>query len=264
MELTLDGKVILITGAASGIGRACAMAFAAEGARLGLIDRESAALATLVVELGADTGTTEVHAVTADVTDEPGFAAAIDAIAEYFGQGEKGGAGRIDGVVGCAGVSGPFGQDVADIALAEWNAVFAVNAGGQFLLVKAAVPHLRRSSAPTVVFIASDSGFVAAPGMVPYCSSKGAVVQLTKALSVDLAGYGIRVNCVCPSIVDTPMSRVDLGRETTGFAGVDYPVQTPDDVANHVLYLSSQRSRPINGVALLSDFGYAARSSFPA
>ena len=148
------------------------------------------------------------------------------------------------------------------ISLEAWNAVLAVNVTGPFLAVKHALEYLRRAEHPAIVLMGSDSGFVAAPGMVPYNASKGAVVQLTRALATDLASDGIRVNCVCPSIVDTPMARRDL--DVGDFTRVDYPVQSPEEVARHVLYLCSAVSRPVNGTTLVSDFGYLARSSFPA
>lgn len=239
MQLDLAGVPVVITGAASGIGRACALAFAAEGARVGVIDRSPVDLPGIV-------------SAVADVTDEPALASAVDILA-----GELGG---IAILVACAGTSGPFGQDVADISLDDWNRVLAVNVTGQFLLVKHALPHLRRAASAAIVLMGSDSGFVAAPGMVPYNASKGAVVQLTRALSVDLAP--IRVTCVCPSIVDTPLARADLGLPS--FEGVDYPVQSAEDVARSVLYLASPATRAVNGTTLVSDFGYLARSSFPA
>lgn len=257
MDLALGGRVALISGAASGIGRASARAFAAEGARVALLDRDAAALADLRDELSAAGAV--ASAFVCDVTDETAVGRAVAAAAAQFGS--------LDHVVSCAGISGPFGADLAEISLADWNAVFAVNVGGAFLLVRAALPWLRAAEAATIVLLASDSAVVAAPGMVPYCASKGALVQLATALAVEFAterGGGIRVNALCPSIVDTPLSRGDLGLEVQGFADVDYPVQSADEVAQHVLYLSSVRSRPVNGVALLSDFGYAARSSFPA
>jgi dihydroanticapsin dehydrogenase len=111
--------------------------------------------------------------------------------------------------------------------------------------------------------VGSDSGFVAVPGMLAYNASKGALVQLTRALSYELFDeHGIRVNSVCPSIVDTPMARRGLGVES--FQDAAYPVNSPDDVARTVLFLSAPESRSLNGLNLLMDFGYTARSSFPA
>lgn len=255
MELQLAGRSVLVTGAASGIGRACALAFAAEGAAVALLDRDARGLASVERELRAS-GAGAVVAVPVDVTDEESVSAAVAAAATALG--------TVDAVVTCAGISGPFGSPVDEIALADWNAVLAVNVTGPFLVVKHVLRHLRQADSPAIVLLASDSSFVAAPGMVPYNASKGAVLQLMRALSVDLAADGVRVNAVCPSIVDTPMARADLGVEPGGFASADFPVQSPDEVARHVLYLASPASRPVNGHALVSDFGYLARSSFPA
>jgi len=254
MELQLDGRGVLVTGAASGIGRACALAFAAEGARVALLDRDARGLASAEAELRAS-GAAAV-AIQVDVTDEASVSSAVTAASTALG--------TVDAVIACAGISGPFGSPVDEIALADWNAVLAVNVTGPFLIVKHALPHLRSAEAPSIVLLASDSSFVAAPGMVPYNASKGAVLQLMRALSVDLAADGVRVNAVCPSIVDTPMARADLGVQPGGFADAEFPVQSPAEVARHVLYLASPVSRPVNGHALVSDFGYLARSSFPA
>ena len=166
-------------------------------------------------------------------------------------------------MVSCAGISGPVGTLLPDVTLAEWSEVLQVNLTGAFLVLRAAVVPLRRSPAASVVVVASDSAFVAAPGMVPYGASKAAVLQLARAAAVDLAPDGIRVNAVCPSIVDTAMSRGDLGLDA-GFAAQPYPVQTADDVAAQIAFLASPVSRGVNATALVSDFGYSARSTFPA
>ncbi|WGW11850.1 SDR family oxidoreductase [Saxibacter everestensis] len=253
MELGLAGKAALITGAVSGIGRACAYALAGEGVRLGLIDRDEDAGRLLESELGACVPT---RFVAADVTDEVAFSAAIGEIATGFG--------GLDAAVGCAGVSGQFGRDVDDVSAAEFNQVLHVNLTGQFILARESARHLRFSGSPSLVFLGSDSSFVAAPRMLAYNASKGGLLQLTRALAVDLAGDGIRVNCVCPSIVDTPLARDDLMISSEELRRQDYPVQSPEQVANHVLYLVSPASYPVNGTSLVSDFGYLARSSFPA
>lgn len=248
MDLRLDGTTALITGAASGIGRATALALAAEGVRVALLDRDGAALAEVAG------GCADAVVLVADVTDEIQVAAAVDKAVDALG--------ALDAVVCCAGVSGPMGSPIDEISLAEWNAVFAVNVTGAFLVVSSALPALRGAGAASVVLIASDSAFIASEGMVPYCASKAALVQFGRALSVDLADDGIRVNMVAPSIVDTPMSRGDLGDEP--FAAPSFPVQTADEVASHAVYLVSPRSRAINGTTIVSDFGYSARSGFPA
>ncbi|WP_370950065.1 SDR family NAD(P)-dependent oxidoreductase [Amycolatopsis sp. cg5] len=237
MRLDLAGKAVLVTGAASGIGLACVRAFQAEGAHVGALDLERVP--------GHD-----VLSVRTDVTDERSVAAAVGAVAERFG--------GLDVVVGCAGISGPVGTQVTETSAADFAAVLAVNVTGQFLVVKHAAPWLT-SARGSVVLLASDSAFTSAPGMVPYCASKGAVVAMTRALAVDLPG--VRVNCVCPSVVDTPMSRGDLGDVLDD---PDFPVQAPEDVAAHVLYLASARSRTLNGQAVLADYGVSARSGFPA
>lgn len=255
MNLHLAGRTVMITGAASGIGQACAWAFAHEGSRLALLDIDAAAGQNLAAELRAELGA-EVAFVAADVASEPEVTAAVNSVAARFGS--------LDVLIGCAGISGPFGAGLSDISVSAWDAVMAVNVRGPFLLVKHAYPHLAAAEFPAIVFLASDSSFVAAPGMVPYNASKGAVLQLTRALSVELADDRIRVNCVCPSVVDTPMSRQDLGLSATGFSEVGFPVQTPHQVASTVLYLASPVSMPVNGTSVVSDFGYLARSAFPA
>jgi dihydroanticapsin dehydrogenase len=254
MDMRMQGRRVLVTGAAGGIGRAAAHAFAAEGARVAVTDRDAVALADLAAELRAAGVEASCHP--ADVTVEAEIAAAVDAAATELG--------GLDVVVACAGISGPVGTMLADTPTAAWDAVFDVNVRGMFLVLRAAIPVLQAVGGGDVVVVASDSALVSAPGMAAYCASKAAVLQLARAAAVELAGDGIRVNAVCPSIVDTPMSRGDLGIDASGFSDAAYPVQTADEVAAQLVFLASPVSRPVNGAALVSDFGYSARSSFPA
>lgn len=248
MELQLQGRTALVTGAAGGIGRAVAQALAAEGVRVALLDRSAEGLAETAASCPGSVP------VVADVTDEAAVGAAVsDAVAAL---------GVLHTVVCCAGISGPVGSGIEGISLAEWQAVFAVNVTGAFLVLRAALPALREAPAASVVLVASDSAFVASAGMAPYCASKAALVQFGRALSVDLAGDDVRVTTVSPSIVDTPMSRGDLG--DAAFAAPAFPVQTAEEIAAHVTYLASPRARAVNGSGILSDFGYSARSGFPA
>ncbi|VXB19901.1 Dehydrogenase [Microbacterium sp. 8M] len=248
MELRLSGRTALITGAGGGIGRAVAQALTAEGVRVALLDRDAEALrATAALCAGS-------LPLVADVTHEDAVADAVaHAVAEL---------GALHTVICCAGISGPVGSGIEATSLAEWQAVFAVNVTSAFLVLRAALPALRDAPAASVVLVASDSAVVASPGMAPYCASKAALVQFGRALSVDLAGDDVRVTTVSPSVVDTPMSRGDLG--DAAFAAPEFPVQTAEEVAAHVVYLASPRARAINGSGILSDFGYSARSGFPA
>lgn len=253
MDLHLTGTTALVTGAASGIGRATALALAAEGVRVALLDRDASALEQTAAAVRAQ-GSADVLPFVVDLTDEEDVQRTVDAaIAEL---------GHLNAVVCCAGISGPVGRGIEQTALAEWNAVFAVNVTAAFLVLRQALPALRAAASASVVLLSSDSAFVASPGMAPYAASKAALVQFARALSVDLAGTGIRVNTVAPSIVDTPMSRGDLG--AAAFDAPAFPVQSADEVAAHVVYLVSPRSRAVSGTTLLSDFGFSARSGFPA
>ncbi|SNS23621.1 NAD(P)-dependent dehydrogenase, short-chain alcohol dehydrogenase family [Geodermatophilus saharensis] len=249
MDLHLTNRVALVTGGASGIGRACVDALLAEGARVAVLDRS--ADGETVVD-GLRQRGLPVEFVQADVTVEAEVADAVARTVDSFG--------RLDTVLGCAGVSGPVGTLAADVSERDWDRVMAVNVKGNFLVAKHSIPRLAGSDVGTMVFIASDSALVGFEGMTPYCTSKGAVLQLTRALSVDHPG--IRVNCLCPGVVDTPMSRADLGRPQ-GFAGVGLPVMQPEQIAAHAAFLASPVSAPINGSPIVSDFGYVARSALP-
>lgn len=248
MDLELQGTVAIITGGASGIGRACAEAFSAEGANVAILDRaeDGEAVADALRAGGAEAIFIEV-----DLTDERTVASAVaDVATRWTG---------IDTVVGCAGISGRVGTSLAETAVADWDAVMAVNVRGNFLVAKHSIPFLQQSAVGSVVLVASDAALAAFEGMGAYSTSKAAVAMLAKAIAVDHPS--VRANAICPGIVDTPMSRVDLGRERVGFEGSGLPVMSASRLAQHVLFLGSPVSAPINATTVVSDFGYLARSA---
>ncbi|TKC88675.1 SDR family oxidoreductase [Trinickia terrae] len=250
MDLGLAGKTLVVTGGASGIGKACVEAALAEGARVAVLDANTAQGRALASEhSGAG-----LLFLPADVSGERSVAAAIDAVAARFG--------GIDALIASAGISGPVGKPVTAIAQDEWDRVMAVNVRGVFLCAKHALPHLEARPGAAIVLVASDSSLFASAGMSAYCASKAAALMLAKGLSVDHPS--VRVNSVCPSVVDTPMSRRDLGLDARGFAGTGIPAIAPAEVARHVLFYASPASAPANGTAAVLDFGYAVRSGFPA
>lgn len=246
---------VVITGGASGIGLATAQAFLDEGARVGIISRSRQSLDTALQGPLSKYPDGRCHGIVADVADDVAMA---DAFKEFDGRLQG-----INTVVASAGVEGEMGNAVQDVTSQDFLRVLEVNVLGVFHAVKHALPFLTEGQQPSITIIGSDSGFVAVPGMLAYNASKGALVQLTRALSFELfESHGIRVNSVCPSIVDTPMARRGVGVES--FDDAEYPVNTPHDIARTVLFLSGEGSRAINGANILSDFGYSARSSFPA
>lgn len=255
MDLHLSRLRAVITGGTSGIGFATAEALAAEGASVGIISRSAGHVAEAVERLQGLHPAATIVGVAGDVADEDSIGAAVRTLGDQLG--------GIDVIVNSAGIAGELGGAPDSIPGAEFLEVQRVNVVGSYLAVKAALPYLKEGDTPSILLIGSDSGFVTAPGMLAYNASKGAIVQLTRALAVELHGpFGIRVNSVCPSIVDTPLARDGMGVES--FADVDYPVNAPEDIAWLVLSLISPRSRSVNGASLLADFGYHAQSSFPA
>ncbi|WP_225915544.1 MULTISPECIES: SDR family NAD(P)-dependent oxidoreductase [Pseudomonas] len=245
----LSGRVVLVTGGASGIGLACVRAMVDEGAKVLIADRNVVG-AKIAGKLSQ-----EGHAVAffqADITSETDIQNAVVYAESIFGQ--------LDSLIGCAGISGPVGSTSIEITADDWDRVMAINVRGNFLAAKHSLHLLSKSEIGSIVFLASDSALVAVEGMVPYCASKGAVLMLTKALSIDHPT--VRINCLCPGVVDTPMSRADLGRPD-GFEGTGLPVMQAEQLARHVVFLASPVSAPINGTSVVADFGYLARSALP-
>jgi NAD(P)-dependent dehydrogenase (short-subunit alcohol dehydrogenase family) len=231
----LQGRRILITGAASGIGQRTAELFAGEGAALTLLDCDRKRLASVARETG---GT----AVEADVTQEPSVTHAVEKGASAMG--------GIDGVVNAAGIV--IHGSVLDVGLADWKLVLDVNLTGTYIVVRCCLPWLAKAPFATIVNIASGQGLLPNnPGMTAYAASKGGVVNLTRALAAELAP-SIRVNSVCPGMVDTPMTaglERDLDRYALG------RIAEPLEIAQAILFLTSTESSFVTGAALAVDGG---------
>ena len=236
MDLGLQGKVVAVTGGASGIGRATAHAFAEEGALVTVLDRDPEALARLAQEL-AGIETREL-----DVTAADDVAAAFDAIAEREG--------RIDVAVNNAGIT--RGLDwLHDVAEDDWDAVLSVNLKGVWLCMRAELRHMYAQGAGVIVNTASAAGLVGTPGVAHYTASKWGVLGLTKSAALEYAPLGIRINAVAPGTVDTPMGGAFAeARRTDPFADAlvrqPHPLQQgiarPEQIADAILYLAGDRS----------------------
>jgi NAD(P)-dependent dehydrogenase (short-subunit alcohol dehydrogenase family) len=172
--------------------------------------------------------------------------------------------GGLDVVVSAAGVSGR--GSAADLDVEEWDRVLEINARGLFLVAKHAIPHLRRAGAGTIVNIASQLGLVAAPDAVAYCASKGAAIQLTRAMAIDLAGDNITVNAVCPGPTDTPMLRSyfeasgDREAERRAFEKMMLTGRfvAAEEIAEAVFNLAHPLARSTTGATIVVDGGYVA------
>ncbi len=253
-----NGRVALVTGGASGIGLAIAERFAEEGARVAILDRENEAGESASSKIRSFGGICEfIHA---DVSEESDAVHAINQTAERF-QG-------IDHVVNNAGIV--LVKGIEECTAEEWDHVLAVNLKSVFLTVKYALRWLRRSSQPSVVNIGSVSSFIGQQGTPAYVASKGGVLLLSKALALDLAPHGIRVNCVCPGITDTPMFRFHVNttpdpeqtlRQRFNRVPLRRPL-APREIADSVLYLAGAESSGVTGTSLVVDAGYTAAAEW--
>jgi meso-butanediol dehydrogenase / (S,S)-butanediol dehydrogenase / diacetyl reductase len=235
-----EGLVALVTGAASGLGRATASRLAAEGARVAGLDLHPSGAA------GLD--------LVADVSDEDAVAEAVRRTVSW--------AGRLDVVVNAAGVAS-FGHSTT-VTVAEWQRLLAVNLTGPFLVTRAALPHLIESRG-AVVNVASLAGVRGWRYGAAYSASKGGLVALTRSLAVEYARAGVRICCVCPGSIDTPMRRsiapvpdADPELLARGRALVDPPVATAEEIAAAIAYLGSPEARFATGAVLRLDGGAGA------
>lgn len=240
----LAGRRIIVVGGASGIGRATAVMFAHEGAAVAVLDRSAGAAARVADEVGG-------RATTVDVADPASVDAAVQEAVSWLS--------GVDGVVNSAAVLASGG--IADTTPEEFSRTLAVNLTGIFLVVRAALPHLRQARGATVVNIGSGVGLQpAGPGTLAYVASKGGVIAMSKSMAAELAP-DIRVNVVCPGLVETAMTAPFL-RTASGAVRPELVARysmrrpaSPDEIAAAILFLTSAESSFVTGIALPVDGG---------
>jgi NAD(P)-dependent dehydrogenase (short-subunit alcohol dehydrogenase family) len=249
----LTGKVAVITGAASGIGRAAAELFAREGAVIVAADMDDAAGQALADDLGAkDCTCAFVHA---DVSRDADVQAMIHvALAEY---------GRLDVLFNNAGIEGEQAP-TADATLENFDRVTSINLRGVFLGCKYGIGAMLRTGGGSIVNNASVAGLVGFAGIPAYCAAKGGVVQLTRTAALEYATQGVRVNCLCPGVIDTPMVQRFTHDNEQAKAQMEQlePVGrmgSPREVAELALFLASDRSSFLTGAVIPVDGGFVAR-----
>jgi NAD(P)-dependent dehydrogenase (short-subunit alcohol dehydrogenase family) len=247
----VDGKRILITGGASGIGAACARLFADEGASLAVLDRAEES-GRLVVE-GIRRGGARAEFFACDVSQAGECRRAVDEASGFLG--------GLDVVFHGAGIV--VRRSVVDLEEKDWDRVMEVNAKSVYLISKLTIPALRSSEGGSIITVGSGWGLVGGPNAAAYCASKGAVVLLTKAMAIDFGPDRIRVNCLCPGDTDTPLLRSEarqLGIPEEAFLATSAQrplgrLGKPEEIAQAALFLASDASSYMTGSTLLVDGG---------
>ena len=254
--MQLTGKVAVVTGGASGIGRATAELFASEGAAVVIADANSEAGNVVRQKIIAAGGKAAFEC--ADVTSAAACRRIVERAIRDFG--------TIDILFNNAGIMRR--ATILDLSEEDWDRVMAVNVKSIYLLSREVIPHMQKSGGGSIINTASGWGLSGGPKAVVYCASKGAVVLLTKAMAVDHGPQNIRVNCICPGDTDTAMLRGEakqVGADETTFLAdaAKRPlgrVGTPAEIARAALYLASDASSFVTGTALVVDGGGLAGS----
>jgi NAD(P)-dependent dehydrogenase (short-subunit alcohol dehydrogenase family) len=253
MSKSFTGKVALVTGASSGIGRATALAFAREGAKVVISD--------VVVDGGNETvqlikkAGGEAIFVKADVAQAADVESLVQqTVATY---------GRLDCAHNNAGISGPL-TTVTDTAESKWDRVIAINLKGVWLCLKYELQHMSKQGSGAVVNTASGAGLVGIAGASAYVASKHGVLGLTKTAALEYAKHGIRVNAVCPGVIETPMVQRLTDRHPSAAEAMvaGHPigrVGKPEEIAEAVIWLCSEAASFVTGLAMSVDGGYVAQ-----
>jgi NAD(P)-dependent dehydrogenase (short-subunit alcohol dehydrogenase family) len=254
----LDGKVCVITGAGSGIGRACALRFSREGARVAVADvaeEPGRAVVSESAELGADAAFFGV-----DVTDEASAARLYKDVATHFG--------AVHVLVNNAGVLLPGDVSVLETEREIWQRVLDINLTGVFLCCKHGIPKLLAAGGGSVINMASISGMIgSATSQIAYAASKGGVIALTRDVAVELARRGVRANAICPGPVETPLAMQLYGDPIAWERRrVHLPMGrlgTPEEIADTAVFLASDESAGITGASIVVDRGLSIAYTTP-
>ena len=247
-----DGKVVLVTGAAGGIGRAAAIGFAQAGAKVVVADLEVAGMNETVASIGAAAIGVEV-----DVGDEFSCQAMVDATVSKFG--------RLDVLFSNAGISGNRAR-TADISTQDWNRVINVNLNGVFFCARAAIPEMLKTGGGVIVNTASVDGQVGMATLPHYVASKHAVIGLTKNIALEYGRDNIRAVAIAPGFVATQMTAQGLGEEEQVLLNSMIPLGrsgSPEEVANMVLWLASDKASYVTGSCHNVDAGLVSGFSLP-
>ena len=245
-----DGKAALITGAASGMGRACAQLFAAEGASVFALDVNEAGLAETAQTVSREGG--KIATARIDIRGRDACFGAVAQAVEAFG--------RLDILLNIAGIAQI--ERMTEITEAEWDRMVAINQSAVFFLSQAAIPHLIES-AGNIVNVASNAGIIGQAYTVPYCGTKGAVIQMTKAMAMEYMKSPIRVNCVCPSGTKTGITAsvklpddpdMQLMGRYMGMRGLS----EPEEIAEAIAFLASDAAKSVHGAIFSIDNGITA------
>jgi 3-oxoacyl-[acyl-carrier protein] reductase len=247
----LDGKVALITGAGSGIGRASAERFAAEGARVVAVDLRGEAETAAAIEAAGG----EALALSTDVADEDAVAAMAEAALERFG--------KVDVLMNNAGVLDDY-LAAADTPTEVWSRVLGVNLNAHFFTARALVPQMLERGDGAIINVASTAGLNGGNGGVAYTASKHGVIGFTRQLAFDYARKGIRCNVLCPGAVETGMTKeIFASPDAAVMAAVESaPIgrwAQPDELANVALFLASDEASFVNGAVYLVDGGFDSK-----
>jgi NAD(P)-dependent dehydrogenase (short-subunit alcohol dehydrogenase family) len=248
-------KVVVVTGAAKGIGQATALAFARAGARVAILDpsqEEAEKVAGQIQDLHG-----EALALPTDVSREVEVRTAFEQITGRWG--------RLDVLVNNAGIY--YQADAVQTPLDVWEKVLAVNLTGAFLCTKYAIPHMVESGGGVIVNVASEAGLVGIKGQVAYNVSKGGMIALTRSCAVDFAPMGVRVNCICPGTTETPLVQAAIQRAADPLAArraleSSRPLNRlgrPEEIAAAILFLASEPVGYATGAVLSVDGGYTAQ-----